>query len=52
MCLPGLFRHIEALFFQFIKIDNEHTKIVSSMIGWGSVTDWDKTYSFFAKGNE
>ena len=37
---------------QFIKVDNKHTKIVSSMIGWGTGPDWDKTYSFFAKGNE
>lgn len=33
-------------------VDNEHTKIVSSMIGWGKGTDWDKTYDFFTKGNE
>ena len=37
---------------QFIKVDNKHTKIVSSMIGWGTGTDWDKAYDFFAKGNE
>lgn len=37
---------------QFVKIDNNHTKIVSSMIGWGTGTDWDKTYEFFARGNE
>ena len=37
---------------QFIKLDNKHTKIVSSMIGWGTGTDWDKTYDFFVKGNE
>lgn len=37
---------------QFIKVDNKHTKIVSSMIGWGTGTDWDKTYDFFVKGNE
>ncbi len=27
------------------------TKIISSMIGWGKGEDWDKTYSFFVKGN-
>lgn len=37
---------------QFIKIDNKNTKIVSSMIGWGTGTEWDKTYDFFVKGNE
>lgn len=39
-------------FIQFIKIDDSHTKIVSSMIGWGNGSDWDKTYNFFVKGNE
>jgi hypothetical protein len=28
------------------------TKITSSMIGWGTGADWDKTYNFFAKGNK
>lgn len=37
---------------QFTKVDNKHTKIVSSMIGWGTGADWDKTYDFFVKGNE
>ncbi len=37
---------------QFIRVDNKHTKIVSSMIGWGTGTDWNKTYDFFAKGNK
>lgn len=37
---------------QFIKVDRKHTKIVSSMIGWGTGPDWDKTYTFFEKGNE
>ena len=37
---------------QFIKVDNKHTKIVSSMIGWGTGTDWDKAYDFFTKGNQ
>lgn len=37
---------------QFIKVDRKHTKIVSSMIGWGTGPDWDKAYAFFEKGNE
>ena len=37
---------------QFKKIDATHTKIISSMTGWGEGTDWDKTYDFFARGNE
>ena len=37
---------------QFKKIDNNHTKIISSMIGWGTGNDWDKAYNFFVKGNE
>jgi hypothetical protein len=30
---------------------NGRTKIVSSMVGWGSGKEWDDTYNFFAKGN-
>ncbi|RZK57402.1 MAG: hypothetical protein EOO91_10220 [Pedobacter sp.] len=37
---------------QFIKVGDKQTKIVSSMIGWGTGPDWDKTYTFFVKGNE
>ncbi len=37
---------------QFTQIDDTHTKVVSSMIGWGTGPDWDKTYNFFVKGNE
>ena len=37
---------------QFIKVDNSHTKIVSSMLGWGKGIDWDTTYNFFERGNE
>ena len=37
---------------QFQKIDNKHTKIISSMVGFGKGEDWDKTYAFFLKGNE
>ena len=37
---------------QFVKVDGKKTKIVSSMVGWGQGSYWDKTYSFFEKGNE
>ena len=37
---------------QFTQIDNTHTKVVSSMVGWGTGPDWDKTYNFFVKGND
>ncbi|MHA4739460.1 SRPBCC domain-containing protein [Dyadobacter sp. MSC1_007] len=36
---------------QLFPIDGGHTKVVSSMIGWGQGADWDKIYSFFVKGN-
>ncbi len=36
---------------QFKKIGENHTKIVSSMIGWGVGPDWEMTYDFFLKGN-
>lgn len=28
------------------------TRVVSSMVGWGTGPDWEKTYGFFRKGNE
>ena len=37
---------------QFKDADKGKTKIISSMIGWGTGPDWDTTYAFFAKGNE
>ena len=37
---------------QFNALDSSHTRIVSSMTGWGKGEDWDKTYDFFVKGNE
>ena len=37
---------------QFVDLGKGKTKIVSSMIGWGASSDWDKTYEFFAKGNQ
>lgn len=27
------------------------TKIISSMIGWGTGQEWEKTYTFFSRGN-
>ncbi len=37
---------------QFVPFGPGKTKIISSMIGWGQGKDWEKTYDFFAKGNE
>ena len=37
---------------QFVKVDDNKTKIISSMVGWGQGSHWDKTYSFFEKGND
>ena len=37
---------------QLVDLQNGGTKIVSSMIGWGNGPEWDKTYEFFARGNE
>jgi uncharacterized protein YndB with AHSA1/START domain len=37
---------------QLIKTDRKHTKIISSMVGFGDSTDWDKTYDFFLQGND
>ena len=28
------------------------TRIVSTMVGWGTGPEWDETYEFFARGNE
>ena len=36
---------------QLKKIDNMHTSIVSSMVGFGEGDEWKKTYQFFLKGN-
>jgi hypothetical protein len=36
---------------QLIAIDPQHTKIISSMVGWGQGQEWEQTYSFFDKGN-
>ncbi len=36
----------------FVALNNQSTKIIDSMIGWGVGPDWDKTYEFFARGNK
>jgi hypothetical protein len=36
---------------QFERTGPKKTKIISSMIGWGTGEDWEKTYDFFVKGN-
>nr|WP_294949179.1 hypothetical protein [uncultured Mucilaginibacter sp.] len=33
------------------KIDATHTRLISSMMGFGTGPDWDKTYDFFVRGN-
>ena len=37
---------------QIVDLGGGNTKVVSSMVGWGSGKDWDQTYDFFARGNE
>ena len=37
---------------QFFDLGNGKTKLVSSMIGWGTGKEWDDAYAFFAKGNK
>lgn len=36
---------------QIVPWTNGTTKVISSMIGWGTGKEWDETYKFFAKGN-
>ncbi|CAN5421941.1 hypothetical protein BH11BAC2_BH11BAC2_22260 [soil metagenome] len=36
---------------QFVDLGNGKTKIISSMVGWGQGSHWDKAYTFFEKGN-
>jgi hypothetical protein len=36
---------------QIVPWTNGTTKVISSMIGWGTGKEWDDTYNFFAKGN-
>ncbi len=37
---------------QFVPLADNRTKIVSSMVGWGTSRIWDDAYTFFAKRNE
>jgi uncharacterized protein YndB with AHSA1/START domain len=37
---------------QFVKVDDNKTRIISTMVGWGQGSHWDKAYSFFEKGND
>ena len=37
---------------QFVDIGNGKTKIISTMVGWGQGSHWDKAYTFFERGNE
>jgi hypothetical protein len=36
---------------QLVPIGKNKTKIISTMVGFGAGPDWDKTYTFFEKGN-
>jgi len=36
---------------QLAAIDDTHTRVIASMIGWGKGPEWDQTYGFFEKGN-
>jgi hypothetical protein len=36
---------------QIVPWTNGTTKVISSMMGWGTGKEWDDTYNFFAKGN-
>ncbi|HXP62444.1 MAG TPA: SRPBCC domain-containing protein [Dongiaceae bacterium] len=36
---------------QIVPWTNGTTKVISSMVGWGTGKDWDEAYNFFAKGN-
>jgi uncharacterized protein YndB with AHSA1/START domain len=37
---------------QLQRLRNGGTRLVSTMVGWGNGSDWDKAIAFFAKGNE
>lgn len=36
---------------QILPWNNGTTKVVSTMVGWGTGREWDETYNFFTKGN-
>jgi hypothetical protein len=37
---------------QFKYINDTHTEIISTMVGFGVGKEWEKTFTFFEKGNE
>lgn len=37
---------------QIVDAGNARTKIISSMVGWGTGQEWNETYDFFTRGNE
>lgn len=37
---------------QLVDLGGGKTRIISSMLGWGSGPEWDKAYEFFRGGNE
>lgn len=37
---------------QLTPLTKNKTKVISTMVGWGTGEEWDKTYSFFEKGNK
>jgi uncharacterized protein (TIGR03067 family) len=37
---------------QLVDLGGGKTRIISSMLGWGSGPEWDKAYEFFHHGNE
>jgi uncharacterized protein YndB with AHSA1/START domain len=37
---------------QFVPLENGGTRLVSTMVGWGSGPEWEEAYNFFARGNE
>ncbi|MEO6035870.1 MAG: SRPBCC domain-containing protein [Verrucomicrobiota bacterium] len=43
-------QHLQEV-IQIVPWTNGRTKVISSMIGWGTGKDWDDTYDFFARGN-
>ena len=36
---------------QLVPWTNGTTKVITSMVGWGTGKEWDDVYNFFAKGN-
>jgi uncharacterized protein YndB with AHSA1/START domain len=36
---------------QLLPVEGGKTRVVFTMIGWGSGAEWDETYAFFEKGN-